>query len=139
MPAEPESVLRKASTEDHPALTAWQIILWWEKRRLLYNALLCVIGAASLGIFLFLMDKALPPAEDNIEPFLGVVAYAFMANVCYTLGWFIELASRNVDAFAARRRARWMFRAGLIFFCLLTTAPAWFALVFYLLHPNHSG
>ena len=142
MPAEPHSTPRNPLSEDQTVLTYWQIILWWEKRRLLYNALLLVVGIAALVAFEVLMGKAIPPGQDAEEPsglLLGVCAYAFMANVCYTLGWFIELASRNVDPAAARRRARWMFRNGLIFSCLLTAAPTWFAIVFYLLHPNHSG
>jgi hypothetical protein len=142
MAAESEFTRHKAEDEDHPALTAWQILLWWEKRRLLYNALLLIIGVLALIIFEVLMEKAIPLGQDAEEPFglfLGVAAYAIMANVCYTLGWFIELASRDADPFAARRRAKWMYRTGLIFSCVLTTAPAWFALVFSLLHPHHSG
>jgi hypothetical protein len=142
MPADSGSVLRKSSDEDLPVLSAWQIILWWEKRRLLYNVLLLVIGIAALIGFEYLMDKSIPVGQDAEEPFglfLGVAAYAFMPNVCYTLGWLIELAYRKADPIAARRRAKWMYRAGFIFSCVLTTAPAWFALVFSLLHPNHSG
>jgi hypothetical protein len=116
-------------------LSSWQVVFWWEWRRLLYNFLLLVIGIASLIGFEILTGKVIPPGEDAEEPmglFLGVVAYGIMANFCYTTGWIVELATRNVSPTLARKRGEKMFRAGLIFSCILTTAPFWYACVFYL-------
>ena len=96
------------------AMTKGQVIRWWELRRLLYNAVLLVVGVAAIAGFEWLMTKVIPLGEDAIEPMLllvGVVVYGVMANLCYTLGWIIELWSRKTDAVAARRRGQWMFRA----------------------------
>ena len=64
------------------------------------------------------MTKVIPLGEDAVQLMilvLGVLAYGLMANLCYTLGWVIELRSRKTDPVAARQRGQWMFRAGLLF------------------------
>lgn len=118
-------------------MTVWQVIRWWELRRLLYNAVLLVVGAAAIVGLEFLMEPVIPHGEDAIEPMMlavAVPAYGFMANLCYTLGWIVELIGREADPGLARRRARWMFRAGLLFSCVLTSLPFWFALGYWLVH-----
>jgi hypothetical protein len=78
------------------------IIWWWEARRPAYNAILLIAGISSMiGIFVFL---ALPPTgfvkdpnsspDDLGDPGLGffvLVLFAVGANLCYTLGWIVEL------------------------------------------------
>jgi cytochrome bd-type quinol oxidase subunit 1 len=118
-------------------MTNWQVIRWWELRRLLYNAILFVIGIASILGMMFLLEKANPASDDNVEPFLGVVAYGFMANLCYTLGWIVELIGRRQDEARARVRAKKLFLMGLWFSCLLTSAPFWFGLIFWMTHRGH--
>jgi hypothetical protein len=116
---------------------AGQVIRWWELRRLVYNAVLLVVGVAAIAGMEWLMTKVIPLGEDAIEPmllFVGVVVYGVMANLCYTLGWIIELWSRKTDPVAARRRGQWMFRAGLLFSCVLTSLPFWFACVYWIAH-----
>jgi MFS family permease len=118
-------------------MTNWQIIRWWELRRLLYNTILFAIGITSIFVMELLMEKVIPVGEDAIEPMalaLGVVAYGIMANVCYTLGWIVELIGRRQHEARARLRAKKLFLMGLWFSCLLTSAPSWFGLVFWLTH-----
>lgn len=120
-------------------MTTWEIIRWWELRRLLYNAILFVIGIASIIAMEILMQKVIPVGEDALEPLamaFGVVAYGIMANLCYSLGWIVELVGRKTDPLSARSRAEKHFWAGLWFSCLLTTAPFWFGLVFWITHRN---
>lgn len=126
-----------ASVAQGETLTRGQVIRWWELRRLLYNAVLLVVGVAAIAGMEWLMTKVIPMGEDAIEPMalvLGAVVYGIMANLCYTLGWVIELSSRRKDPLAARRRGRWMFRAGMIFSCVLTSLPFWFACVYWITH-----
>jgi len=83
------------------------------------------------------MEKVIPVGEDAIEPFamaLGVVAYGILANLFYSLGWVVELMTNRVDARRARSRSEKLFVAGLWLSCLLTSAPFWFGLVFWLVH-----
>jgi len=87
-----------------------------------------VIGLAAIAGMEWLMGRVIAKGEDAIEPmvlFLGVVVYAIMANLCYTLGWVIELWGRK------------MFRAGLLFSCVLTSLPFWFACVYWTAHRGH--
>jgi hypothetical protein len=113
-------------------MTTWEVIRWWELRRLFYNAVLFVIGIASL----FALEDLVPIGSGGpqLETGLTVIAYGFMANVCYTLGWMVELVGRGKDELRARNRARWHFWVGFWFSCLLTATPLWFGLVFWLAH-----
>jgi len=120
-------------------MTAWQIICWWELRRLLYNAVLFAIGIASIFAMEWLMGQVIPLGEDAIEPLglaVGVVVYGIMANLCYTSGWIVELGMRRTDALQARIVAMALFLGGFWLSCLLTSAPFWFGLVFWLVHRN---
>jgi hypothetical protein len=87
----------------------------------------------------FLMDKVIPVGEDAVEPMalaLGAVAYGIAANLCCTLGGIVEFAGRRTDEARARLRAEKQFLLGLWLSCLLTTAPFWFGLIFFLTHRN---
>ena len=46
-------------------MTAGRVILWWELRRLLYNAVLLVIGGATVVGYEWLMTKLIPLGEDS--------------------------------------------------------------------------
>jgi hypothetical protein len=128
--------------ETQATLSPRQIIVWWERRRLLFNALLLAIGVLSVVGFVFVMDKVQPPGNDGQESFgliVGVLAYAFVANVCYTMGWVNELRERKLAPDHARSNARFLYKAGMWFSCLLTTAPFWYACLFYFIsRGNHS-
>ena len=120
-------------------MTTSQVIRWWELRRLLYNLVLLVVGVAAIAGMEWLMGRVIPLGEDAIEPLtlvLGVVVYGIMANLCYTLGWVIELRRRRADPVAARQRGQWMFRAGTLFSCVLTSLPFWFACVYWIAYRN---
>jgi hypothetical protein len=122
-----------------PPMTNWEIIRWWELRRILYNAVLFAIGIASILAMEWLMGKVIPVGEDAIEPFalaIGVIVYAIMANLCYTLGWMVELGTATADGTSAPSRSKKLFAGGLWFSCVLTTTPFWFGLVFWLVHRN---
>ena len=117
-------------------MTRWEIIRWWEIRRIPYNAALFVIGFASILGMDLLMDKVLPPGEDAVEPiglFFGIVAYAVMANLCYTSGWILELGIKKTGEAQARSLTRKLFLWGFAASCFLTTAPFWYGLAFWLL------
>jgi hypothetical protein len=120
-------------------MTNWEIIRWWELRRITYNAILFVIGIVSILTMEWLMGKVIPVGEDAVEPFVlsvGVIVYAIMANLCYTLGWIVELGSRTLNPASARSRSKKLFLGGLWLSCLLTAAPFWLGLVFWLVHRN---
>ena len=116
-------------------MNRWQIIRWWEIRRIPYNAALFVIGVTSLVAVEWLQAKT--PANGrgpfHLETGLTIVGYVIMANLLYTLGWIVELIGRETDEVRARTRGKKFFLAGMWFSCLLTSAPFWYELVFWLL------
>jgi len=114
-------------------MTVAQVIRWWELRRVLYNAVLLVIGVATVSGTLWLVDKV-NPGSDVGTPMLGALLYGVMANLCYTMGWIIELLGRSRNPVAARQRGQRMFRLGLAFSCLVTSLPFWFACAYFLAH-----
>jgi hypothetical protein len=69
-----------------------QIILWWEKRRIIYNIIVGFTGFISLLLFFFFIDKSgvLKPGEDAIEP-LALLISPILINISYTLGWVVEV------------------------------------------------
>jgi hypothetical protein len=120
-----------------PPTTVWQIICWWEIRRLFYNAILFVIGFASLLAMEWFFDRFLPPEQEGIEPMalvFVVVVYVIAVNICYTSGWITELVLRRRNPDDSRAHAEKLFAAGMWLSCLLTTTPFWFGFISWLLH-----
>lgn len=120
-------------------LTVGEVIRWWESHRLLYNAALLVVGVSAIAGMEWLMGQIMPMGEDAIEPMalvLGVVVYGIVANLCYTLGWVVELLGRKTDPVTARRRGQWMFRVGFLFSCFPTSLPFWFACAYWIAHKS---
>ena len=114
-------------------MTSGQVIRWWELRRVLYNAVLLVIGAAAMFGTLWLIDKLNPDADIG-TPMLGVFLYALIANFCYTMGWIIELVARGRDPVAARQLGQRMFQVGMVFSCVMTSLPFWFTCAYFVVH-----
>lgn len=105
---------------------------------MLYNAILLVIGIASIFAMEFFAQKVNSGGDaPELETGLTIILYGFMANVCYTLGWIVELIGRRKDEACARVRAKKQFLMGLCFSILLTSAPFWFGLVFWIMHRGH--
>ena len=125
------------STVETKPLTNWEVIRWWEIRRLLFNGMLLVIGFVSLAGMEYLLGKVMPIDQGGMAAFglaWGVVFYGVAANVCYTAGWIMELLGRKGGKSLARHRARKLFVLGLWLSGALTTAPLWFGLVYWYFH-----
>jgi hypothetical protein len=122
-------------------MTTGQVIRWWELRRLLYNAILLVVGVSAIMGMEWLMTKVIPLGDDAVEPMflvLGVVVYGILANLCYTLGWMFELWGRRSNPVSARQRGKWTFWAGMLFSCALTSLPFWFGCFYWITHRSKS-
>ena len=125
---------------DVPLARAWDIIGWWETRRVPYNLIVggtgiltCIVVAifAAGSIFFFDADLGSP-----LVGLLGILVYGVMANICFTFGWVFELVVRRAWPQQADRFATESFSLGLGVSILLTLAPAILAVVvgvFYLL------
>ena len=80
---------------EKPGAKWWQVILWWEKRRIPYNILIGAWGIVCLVVFFVAIvnSRELKPGEDAVEP-LALMAAPFVINACYTLGWLVEIPVR---------------------------------------------
>lgn len=87
---------------------------WWEKRRIAYNL---VVGFVGSWIFLFV-------PLTSAGPLLGAAFYGLMANLFYSLGFFIEMAAKHYFKsdmdFTEKRKT--IFVLGLVLSILVTAA-----------------
>jgi len=80
----------------------FQVIWWWESRRIRYYVTLFILGAISFPtycLFLYLADR-LKPGEDAVEP-LMLIFGPVIVNVLYTGGWTGPSFSIFIVAFPA--------------------------------------
>jgi hypothetical protein len=111
--------------------TAWEIISWWEARRIPYNLIVGISGLISILPILgtaFVTDRLVGEPAGLPDPpffaFLGVVAYGVAANICFTGGWILELVSRRVWGERAEAFGEIAFALGTLGSVVLTFVPA---------------
>lgn len=103
--------------------TPFTLLRWWEARRLTYNLL--VGGAGLVTLTVVGLVSLLPPRQPLPPgfPWLGVVVYGVLANLCYCGGWLAELGMRALWRDEAPFAGPAMFRQGLSFAVGLTLLP----------------
>jgi hypothetical protein len=102
-------------------LSPFQVIGWWERRRLAYNVCVGAAGVLALGVLMLLHPQR--SATANFGLLLGVGLYGLAANACYTLGWMTDLALRKVLGIRAPDLAPVLLRYGFVFSLGLTLLP----------------
>ena len=103
--------------------TTFSLLGWWESRRLTYN-----IAVGSAGLFTLVVVRAitlLPPGAPmgGANWWQPVVAYALLANVCYTFGWALEALAQRAWGNRCPPFGPALFRQGLAFSVGLTLLP----------------
>jgi hypothetical protein len=105
---------------------AREAIVWWEKRRIVFNLAVLAAGLVS-GLAIELIGSRLAqPGEDVEEPLgiiVGVIVYAVAANAFYTLGWITEILWSGGDSARTEAIRPKVFRLGVIFSIVLTLLP----------------
>lgn len=91
--------------------TFFEIIIWWELRRILYNIIVLIGGILSIIIMLQAASERvhLDPGEDLYEPIM-IPIFAFLCNAGYTLGWLTEVFIKRSLTYGPK-----MFKRGLYF------------------------
>ena len=109
---------------------AWQIIAWWEARRIPYNLLVGVTGVVSGSLCLItgllcehFTGEPIGIPDPPAFALLAVIAYGVMANICYTGGWIAELIVQKMWPEKEKSFGKISFFLGVIFSVLLTLAP----------------
>ncbi len=95
----------------------FQIIFWWELRRILFNLIALTGGIISLSLMSAIVN--VPPGEDLVEPF-AIIGFGILCNLAYSLGWLTELFIKRNNNYAPK-----MFKIGMLltlFFIFLPLA-----------------
>jgi hypothetical protein len=103
----------------------FQIIFWWELRRILYNLIVLVFGVVSLLLMSAMVN--VQPGEDLVEPF-AILGFGILCNLGYSLGWLTEIFIKRDNAYGPK-----MFKIGLsftLFFVFLPLAIHTFLWIF---------
>jgi hypothetical protein len=111
--------------------SAWQIIGWWEARRVLFNLIVGATGVvSSIGILLTaliseqLLAEPIGMPDPPVLVVVAVVFYVLGANVCYTGGWIGELVVKRAWPDESEQFGTLMFTLGLVFAVAVTLSPA---------------
>ena len=97
------------------------IFIWWESRRLAYNAILGVTGIFCLGLMTAI--GSLPPGSTPAPPLPLVLLYGVLANACYSFGALAECTLELIWPRKLLPTGPVLFRMGLTFSLGLTVLP----------------
>ncbi len=114
-------------TGSRPLAGIWDIITWWEVRRIAYNLIVAIAGIitsataiAGAAIAEYYTGESLAVPDPPIAVVFWVVSYAIGANVCYTGGWVAELIVFKLRPADRESFARVTFFLGIAFSVLFT-------------------
>ena len=110
---------------EQPPLSWWRVIMWWENRRISFNILVAIYGVPCLVIFFWSITTSgyLEPGEDAVEP-MALFAAPFGVNLCYTLGWLVEVPVRTVFPSLSPRFGPFLLKLGIGLSAFLISVPA---------------
>ena len=108
------------------------VVLWWERRRLAYNVIVCLAGAIGMTAYLALDARYGDQCVGDMLAFQLIAGFVG-ANVCYSAGWMIEALLRTWGRPPASFGPR-LLAAGLAFSLALAALPALMVLVEIVLH-----
>lgn len=120
--------------------SSWEVIKWWELRRLPYNLIVGAAGFMSMIIAFTCIPAAsvLNPAEDAIERMLEA-AISFLirvfcfVNIFYCGGWFVENVVDDIWPSEWPSPGPLLLKLGLGFSVTIVAEPAVFWLGYRLL------
>ena len=114
--------------------SAFDVVMWWELRRIPYNFIVGCVAFVSLIIFFISLSTSgqLKPGEDAVEP-LALIFAPIVINVFYCAGWILENILRVIWPSKRRFFGPFLFKLGLGFSLFVVTLPAIFWLGYRLL------
>ena len=81
---------------EHTDRNFFEIIGWWELRRILYTLIEMVCGFLIFLIISSLIN--LKPSEDLKEP-ITIIGFLVFCNIGYTLGWMTEMRNKKSKSY----------------------------------------
>jgi hypothetical protein len=99
-----------------------RVVRWWESRRPAYNL---IVGGFGVTTLLYVGTLSLLLGGDWPMPLMfASLAVGVAANLCYTLGWIVEIAVERWLKRPAYGLGPALFRHGLVFSIGLMVLPA---------------
>lgn len=108
--------------------SVFQVIVWWEIRRIPYNLFIGFVGFISLILFFIFADATnkIPAGDDFVEP-MAIFFAPFAINFCYTFGSIVEIIFGRIwkreDESLASRLLK--FGVGVSLFIVLAPSGFW--------------
>jgi hypothetical protein len=106
------------------------VVLWWEARRVPYNAIVGAVGLVSatimIGVAFTCESRGGAPIGLPDPPafaIVGALLYGVLANICYTGGWITEVVVAKVWSAETTRFGPIAFTLGTAFSVLVTLIP----------------
>jgi hypothetical protein len=129
--------LQNIFTGSHDYLSNKEIIRWWERRRVFYNAVMFVAGLVTMMLALLLREISFSELVNVLPP---VLIFGFSANLFYTLGWITEIVARRMipEKEFVKRAGPLLFISGLCLSVFLTVAID-IAMVIAFFFGNHNS
>ena len=83
----------------------YDVIVWWELRRIPYNLIVGIGGMAAVVLYIYIdtLPPQLPADQRDFDYFLAIFGGAVAANILYTGGWVCEIVLRSLT----RQQIRW--------------------------------
>ena len=114
-----------------PLSSIWQIIGWWEARRIPFNVIVGATGLVTSAVMLLtaviseqLTGEPIGMPDPPLVAIVAAVLFVVGANVCYTGGWIGELLVRRAWPDESTTFGTLTFTLGLLFAVVVTLTPA---------------
>ena len=108
------------------------VVLWWERRRLAYNAFVFVVGTLGMLAYLWLDERYGDRCVGDMLAFQLIAGFVG-ANVLYSAGWMIEALLRTPGRPSPSFGPR-LLAAGLTVSLAVVALPALMVVVEMVLH-----
>lgn len=116
-PAKEHGIFSPLLLQDAEPRSFFNVLWWWELRRIPYNLLVGICGLPALVLF---VGHFYP--QGAILIFMGILGYAVAANICYCAGPVSELLIRIWSVEKASKAAPKLYLTGLYFSMFMTMA-----------------
>ncbi len=115
----------------------WEALVWWEMRRIPYNAAVGATGLISAPFWLFLTARPGSAFRDEGDwrlLLILIAGYGIIANIGYTLGLVLEL--RSVRGGSRQRLAfrHLYYRLDVRLSCAIVMLPMWYSIGEWIFH-----
>ncbi len=107
-------------TKDNKPTLVKEIILWWERKRLIYNLLIIALSVFSIWQY---WDYPMRSIIGGKQIIINAIVFIFGANLFYSLGWLLGIANHYLfkTEYTSREKKWILFVLGTLFSLVWTT------------------